>query len=161
MFWKNSKAKFLIEVIALAIFFVVCVVFFRDWKYGGQRAEDEVVSLMDGVYFEGEVVNTYTNKNSSLLCVRVDTATVDSLYRYEREYAIFIKKGLAVLPIGLTDVNNSKDMFKLHAQRVVVNKENDMLVHFINGQDTLSERLNLWPGKLEAIHILIAWEDNL
>ena len=145
------------------VFVALLCVFFRMVKPDKRTVEESGQAfdkLVKTVYFEGEVLSTSVYNNSTLLCIRIDTASVDSFYCFSRGgWALCIRDGVAVLPIGLVDQNDSSDLFKCHAERVMVNKDYGEKTLFINGGDTLVEDLSLWTGKIEEIHLLMAWED--
>lgn len=116
--------------------------------------------LFRNVSFEGEVLSAPVYNNSTLLCIRVDTASVDSFYYFSRGgWVLCIRDGVAVMPIGMIDKYDSVDLFKATAHRVIVNKGHSGNALFIKGNDTLTQALDLWPAKLEEVHLLMAWED--
>ena len=122
--------------------------------------EKEFDKLFRNVSFEGEVLSAPVYNNSILLCIRVDPASVDSFYYFSHGgWALCIRDGMAVMPIGMIDKYDSVNLFKATAHRVVVNKNHSGKTLFIKGNDTLTQALDLWPAKLEEVHLLMAWED--
>ncbi len=117
--------------------------------------------LVKTIYFEGDVLSAPVYNNSTLLCIKIDTTSVDSFYYFSRDWALCIRDSVAVIPIGMIDKFDSADHFKTTAQRVVVNKDHNKKSIFIRGSDTLTINLDLWPAKLEEVHLLMAWENTL
>lgn len=134
--------------------------FFRDMQRDKQESRKKHDILGQTVYFEGTVLASPVYKNTTLLCVKIDTSSVDSFYHFSRYCAVKIQDDVAVLPIGLIDENCSSDLFKSHAQQVVVNRNYNNMIHYIIGIDTLTEELSFWPGKLDEVHLLMAWENS-
>ena len=116
--------------------------------------------LVKTIYFEGEVLFAPVYNNSTLLSIKLDTASVDSFYYFSRDWALCIRDSVAVIPIGMIDKHDSADLFKATAQRVVVNKDLNRKTLFIRDNDTLTINLDLWPAKLEEIHLLMTWENT-
>ena len=149
------------------LFVVVCVallcVFFRVVKPDKRTVEESSQAfdkLVKTVYFEGEVLSTSVYNNSTLLCIRIDTASVDSFYYFSRGgWALCIRDGVAVMPIGMVDKYDSVYLFKVASQQVVLNKAYSGKTLFIRGTDTLPQDLNLWSAKLEEVHLLTTRED--
>ena len=133
--------------------------FLRDMRQDKQESLRELEALGKTVYFEGEVIDAPVYRNTTLLCVRIDSAGVDSLYHFSRHCAVVVREGVAVLPIGLIDQNDSTDSFKSRVERVVVNRDYDRKILFIWENDTIEETFSLWPGKIEEVHLLMAWEN--
>ena len=149
--------------VSVAILLVPCLLFMlmeRHNKHEEHESDKEFDHLLEKVYFEGDVISSPKYKHSTLLCIRIDTASVDSFYYFSRDWALCIREGVAVMPIGMVDENDSSDLFKTHAQRVLVNKDFGGKAHFIIGSDTLTEDLSLWLGKLNEVHLLMAWENT-
>ena len=95
--------------------------------------------------------------NSTLLCIKIDTASVDSFYYFNRgDWALCIHDGMAVMPIGMIDKYDSVGLFKATSLRVVVNKDHNKKAIFIRDNDTLQQDLDFWPAKLEEVHLLMA-----
>ncbi|MBO4599798.1 MAG: hypothetical protein J5641_03565 [Bacteroidales bacterium] len=150
-------------IVSVAVLLVPCLLFMlmeRHNKHEEHESDKEFDQLLEKVYFEGDVLSSPKYKHSTLLCIRIDTASVDSFYYFSRDWALCIREGVAVMPIGMVDENDSSDLFKTHAQRVLVNKDYGRKTHFVVGSDTLTEDLSLWPGKLNEVHLLAAWEDT-
>lgn len=149
-------------VLTVAILLVPCLLVLlmeRHSSHEEYESGKEFDSLRETVYFEGDVVSSPVYKHSTLLCIRVDNASVDSFYYYSRDWALCIREGVAVIPIGMVDENDSSDCFKATAHQVIVNKDYGGKMLFVRGNDTLAEDLSLWPGKLEEVHLLMAWEN--
>lgn len=115
--------------------------------------------IAQNVYFEGDLISSTDYNSSTVLCIQVDTASVDSFYYFSRPLALRLAKGVATMPIGMSDKHDSAWLFKTKAQRIIVNKSHSGQTLFVKGSDTLTEDLCLWPAKLEEVHLLIAWED--
>lgn len=156
-----GKTKTILAIIAfVAAFCIISFLFFRDMKRDKQECRKELDTLGQTVYFEGAVIASPVYKNTTLLCVKIDTSSVDSFYHFSRHCAVKVQDGVAVFPIGLIDRNDSSDVFKCHAKRVIVNKGFDRKTLFIIGSDTLAEDISFWGGKVDEIHLLIAWEKS-
>jgi len=122
--------------------------------------EKEFDKLFGNVYFEGNVLSAPVYNNSTLLCIKIDTASVDSFYYFNRgDWALCIHDGMAVMPIGMIDKYDSVGLFKATSLRVVVNKDHNKKAIFIRDNDTLHQDLDFWPAKLEEVHLLMACED--
>lgn len=143
-------------IAAGCLFLPLCL---RDMKRDKIEGMRELEALERAIYFEGEVIDAPVHRNTTLLCVRIDTAGVDSLYHFTRHCAVVVREGVAVFSIGLIDRNDPTDKFKSHAEKVVVNRDYDRKTLFISGNDTIEEDLSLWPGKIEEVHLLMAWEN--
>ena len=115
--------------------------------------------LVKTIYFEGDVLSAPVYNNSTLLCIKIDTTSVDSFYYFSRDWALCIRDSVAVIPIGIIDKYDLADIFMATAQRVVLNQTHNKKTLFIRGIDTLPQELDLWPAKLEEVHLLMAWEN--
>ena len=115
--------------------------------------------LVKTIYFEGDVLSAPVYNNTTLLCIKIDTTSVDSFYYFSRDWALCIRDSVAVIPIGIIDKYDLADIFMATAQRVVLNKTHNKKTLFIRGIDTLPQELDLWPAKLEEVHLLMAWEN--
>ena len=156
-----GKIRTILTIIVLvAVWCLISFLFIRDMQRDKQESQRELDALGQTVYFEGTVIASPVYKNTTLLCVRIIKSSVDSFYHFSRYCAVKIQDGLAVLPIGLIDENSSSDLFKSHAQRVVVNRDYNNKIYYITGNDTLTEELSFWSGKLEEVHMLMAWENS-
>ena len=133
----------------------------RHDKREGCKAAKAFDLLVKTIYFEGDVLSAPVYNNTALLCIKIDTTSVDSFYYFSRDWALCIRDSVAVIPIGMIDKYDSADLFKTTAQRVVVNKDHNKKTLFIRGNDTLPQDLDLWPAKLEEVHLLMAWENAL
>lgn len=153
------KSKVWSVVLLVAVLTVVCILFYLMLK-PEKGKEKEFDKLFGNVSFEGEVLSAPVYNNSTLLCIKVDTASVDSFYYFSRGgWVLCIRDGVAVMPIGMIDKYDSVDLFKATAHRVVVNKDHSGNTLFIKGNDTLTQALDLWPAKLEEVHLLMVWEN--
>lgn len=122
------------------------------WYKSTSEEYNEVLDKYRNIYFEGEVISSYTKRNSSLLYIRIDSANIDYHYSYKRgTAALRIKDGIATLPIGMIDLNNVADSIKVNADYVIVNKNNCSMINYITGNDTLTLPLSFWPGKLNEL----------
>lgn len=119
----------------------------------------QIATIAQNVYFEGDLISSADYNHSTVLCIQVDTASVDSFYHFCRPLALRLAKGVAAMPIGMGDKYDSSWLFKTKAQRIIVNKNHSGQTLFVKGTDTLAEDLCLWPAKLEEVHLLIAWEN--
>ena len=149
-------------IVFVAVLLVPCLLFMlmeRHNKHEEHESDKEFDQLLEKVYFEGDVLSSPKYKHSTLLCIRIDTASVDSFYYFSRDWALCIRESVAVMPIGMVDENDQSDLFKANAQRVIVNKDRSGKTQFVTGSDTLTEYLTLWPGKLDEVHLLMAWEN--
>ena len=158
------KNKVKTVVVFVAILIVPCLLFYmmlRHDKREGCESDKAFDLLVKTIYFEGDVLAAPVYNNSTLLCIKIDTTSVDSFYYFSREWALCIRDSVAVIPIGMIDKYDSADLFKTTAQRVVVNKDHNKKTLFIRGSDTLPQDLDLWPAKLEEVHLLMAWENAL
>ena len=156
------RSKLRSVILTVAILLVPCLLVLpmkKHDRHEKHESDKKFGQLLEKVYFEGDVLSLHKYKHSTLLCIRIDTASVDSFYYFSRYWALCIREGMAVMPIGMVDENDSSDLFKTHAQRVLVNKDFGGETHFIIDCDTLTEALSLWPGKLNEVHLLMAWED--
>jgi hypothetical protein len=131
----------------------------RHDKREGCESDNAFDLLVKTIYFEGDVLSAPVYNNSTLLCIKIDTTSVDSFYYFSRDWALCIRDSVAVIPIGMIDKYDSADIFMATAQRVVLNKTHNKKTLFIRGIDTLPQELNLWPAKLEEVHLLMAWEN--
>ena len=131
----------------------------RHDKREGCESDKAFDLLVKTIYFEGDVLSAPVYNNSTLLCIKIDTTSVDSFYYFSRDWALCIRDSVAVIPIGMIDKYDSADIFMATAQRVVLNKTHNKKTLFICGIDTLPQELDLWPAKLEEVHLLMAWEN--
>lgn len=131
----------------------------RHDKREGCESDKAFDLLVKTIYFEGDVLSAPVYNNSTLLCIKIDTTSVDSFYYFSRDWALCIRDSVAVIPIGMIDKYDSADIFIATAQRVVLNKTYNKKTLFIRGIDTLPQELDLWPAKLEEVHLLMAWEN--
>ena len=146
-------------VLPVAVLTVVCLLFYLMLK-PEKNKEKGFGKLFGKVYFEGNVLSAPVYNNSTLLCIKIDTASVDSFYYFNRgDWALCIHDGVAIMPIGMIDKYDSVDLFKATAHRVVVNKDHNKKALFIRDNDTLQKDLDLWPAKLEEVHFLTACEE--
>ncbi len=144
----------------IAVLTVVCLLFYLMLKPAKSK-EKEFDKLFGNVYFEGNVLSAPVYNNSTLLCIKIDTASVDSFYYFNRgDWALCIHDGMAVMPIGMIDKYDSVGLFKATSLRVVVNKDHNKKAIFIRDNDTLQQDLDFWPAKLEEVHLLMACEDE-
>ena len=156
------KNKVKTVVVFVAILIVPCLLFYmmlRHDKREGCESDKAFDLLVKTIYFEGDVLSAPVYNNSTLLCIKIDTTSVDSFYYFSRDWALCIRDSVAVIPIGMIDKYNSADIFMATAQRVVLNKTHNKKTLFIRGIDTLPQELDLWPAKLEEVHLLMAWEN--
>ncbi len=61
----------------IAVLTVVCLLFYLMLKPAKSK-EKEFDKLFGNVYFEGNVLSAPVYNNSTLLCIKIDTASVDS-----------------------------------------------------------------------------------
>ncbi len=158
------KNKVKTGVVLVAILMVPCLLFYmmqRHDKREGCESAKAFDLLVKTIYFEGDVLSAPVYNNTALLCIKIDTTSVDSFYYFSRDWALCIRDSVAVIPIGMIDKFDSADHFKTTAQRVVVNRGFNKKSIFIRGSDTLTINLDLWPAKLEEVHLLMAWENTL
>ena len=156
------KNKVKTVVVFVAILIVPCLLFYmmlRHDKREGCESDQAFDLLVKTIYFEGDVLSAPVYNNSTLLCIKIDTTSVDSFYYFSRDWALCIRDSVAVIPIGMIDKYDSADIFMATAQRVVLNKTHNKKILFIRGIDTLPQELDLWPAKLEEVHLLMAWEN--
>ena len=156
------KNKVKTAVVFVAILIVPCLLFYmmqRHDKREGCESDKAFDLLVKTIYFEGDVLSAPVYNNSTLLCIKIDTTSVDSFYYFSRDWALCIRDSVAVIPIGMIDKYDSADIFMATAQRVVLNKTHNKKTLFIRGIDTLPQELDLWPAKLEEVHLLMAWEN--
>ena len=131
----------------------------RHDKREGCESDKAFDLLVKTIYFEGDVLSAPVYNNTTLLCIKIDTTSVDSFYYFSRDWALCIRDSVAVIPIGMIDKFDSADIFMATAQRVVLNKTHNKKTLFIRGIDTLPQELDLWPAKLEEVYLLMAWEN--
>ena len=158
------KNKVKTVVVFVAILIVPCLLFYmmlRHDKREGCESDKAFDLLVKTIYFEGDILSAPVYNNSTLLCIKIDTTSVDSFYYFSRDWALCIRDSVAVIPIGMIDKYDSADIFMATAQRVVLNKTHNKKTLFIRGIDTLPQELDLWPAKLEEVHLLMAWENTL
>ena len=158
------KNKVKTVVVFVVILIVPCLLFYmmlRHDKREGCESDKAFDLLVKTIYFEGDVLSAPVYNNSTLLCIKIDTTSVDSFYYFSRDWALCIRDSVAVIPIGMIDKYDSADIFMATAQRVVLNKTHNKKTLFIRGIDTLPQELDLWPAKLEEVHLLMAWENTL
>ena len=156
------KNKVKTVVVFVAILIVPCLLFYmmlRHDKREGCESDKAFDLLVKTIYFEGDVLSAPVYNNTTLLCIKIDTTSVDSFYYFSRDWALCIRDSVAVIPIGMIDKYDSADIFMATAQRVVLNKTHNKKTLFIRGIDTLPQELDLWPAKLEEVHLLMAWEN--
>ena len=156
---RSRARSVLLTVVVLLVPCLLVLLMKKHDRREEYESGKEFDTLRRTVFFEGDLVSSSVYKHSTLLCVRVDTSSVDSFYYFSRDWALCIREGMAVMPIGMVDGNDSSDHFITHAQRVIVNKNYSGKTHFIRGIDTLTDDLSLWPGKLDEVHLLMAWEN--
>lgn len=156
---KNKVGRLAAVVLVLLLPCLLVFLMQRHNKREGHESDKAFDQLVRNLYFEGEVLSAPVYDNTTLLCVMTDTASVDSFYYFSRGLALCIHGGVAVMPIGTIDTNDSTDLFKATARRVVVNKDHSGTTLFIKGGDTLAQDLDLWPAKLDEVHLLMAWEN--
>ena len=156
----RNKVKTL--AVSVAILTVPCLLFYLMQRHD-KREDCESAKAFDllvkTIYFEGDVLSAPVYNNSTLLCIKIDTTSVDSFYYFSRDWALCIRDSVAVIPSGMIDKYDSADIFMATAQRVVLNKTHNKKTLFIRGIDTLPQELDLWPAKLEEVHLLMAWEN--
>ncbi len=158
------RNKIKTAVVLVAMLMVPCLLFYlmqRHDKHEDCESAKAFDLLVKTIYFEGDVLSAPVYNNSTLLCIKIDTTSVDSFYYFSRDWALCIRDSVAVIPIGMIDKFDSADHFKTTAQRVVVNRGFNKKSIFIRGSDTLTINLDLWPAKLEEVHLLMAWENTL
>ena len=158
------KNKVKTVVVLVAILIVPCLLFYmmqRHDKREGCESAKAFDLLVKTIYFEGDVLSAPVYNNTALLCIKIDTTSVDSFYYFSRDWALCIRDSVAVIPIGMIDKYDSADLFKTTAQRVVVNKDHNKKTLFIRGNDTLPQDLDMWPAKLEEVYLLTAFENAL
>ena len=156
----RNKVKTL--AVSVAILTVPCLLFYlmqRHDKHEDCESAKAFDLLVKTIYFEGDVLSAPVYNNTTLLCIKIDTTSVDSFYYFSRDWALCIRDSVAVIPIGMIDKFDSADIFMATAQRVVLNKTHNKKTLFIRGIDTLPQELDLWPAKLEEVHLLMAWEN--
>lgn len=158
------KNKVKTAVVLVALLMVPCLLFYlmqRHDKHEDCESAKAFDLLVKTIYFEGDVLSAPVYNNSTLLCIKIDTTSVDSFYYFSRDWALCIRDSVAIIPIGMIDKYDSADIFMATAQRVVLNKTHNKKTLFIRGSDTLPQELDLWPAKLEEVHLLMAWENTL
>lgn len=158
------RNKIKTAVVLVAMLMVPCLLFYlmqRHDKHEDCESAKAFDLLVKTIYFEGDVLSAPVYNNSTLLCIKIDTTSVDSFYYFSRDWALCIRDSVAVIPIGMIDKYDSADIFMTTAQRVVLNKTHNKKTLFIRGIDTLPQELDLWPAKLEEVHLLMAWENTL
>lgn len=158
------RNKIKTAVVLVAMLMVPCLLFYlmqRHDKHEDCESAKAFDLLVKTIYFEGDVLSAPVYNNSTLLCIKIDTTSVDSFYYFSRDWALCIRDSVAVIPIGIIDKFDSADHFKTTAQRVVVNRGFNKKSIFIRGSDTLTINFDLWPAKLEEVHLLMAWENTL
>ncbi len=156
------KNKVKTAVVLVAMLMVPCLLFYllqRHDKHEDCESAKAFDLLVKTIYFEGDVLSAPVYNNTTLLCIKIDTTSVDSFYYFSRDWALCIRDNVAVIPIGIIDKFDSADIFMATAQRVVLNKTHNKKTLFIRGIDTLPQELDLWPAKLEEVHLLMAWEN--
>ena len=156
----RNKTRAIIAVIAIVA--VPCLLILLMAKHDRHEelvAQQVADMIAQNVYFEGNLISSTDYNSSTVLCIQVDTASVDSFYYFSRPLALRLTKGVAAMPIGMSDKHDSAWLFKTKAQRIIVNKSHSGQTLFVKGTDTLAEDLCLWPAKLEEVHLLIAWEN--
>ncbi len=156
------RNKIKTAVVLVAMLMVPCLLFYlmqRHDKHEDCESAKAFDLLVKTIYFEGDVLSAPVYNNSTLLCIKIDTTSVDSFYYFSRDWALCIRDSVAVIPIGMIDKYDSADIFMATAQRVVLNKTHNKKTLFIRGIDTLPQELDLWPAKLEEVHLLMAWEN--
>ena len=148
--WLNIRN--IVQLILLMICIICSAISAYKWYKSTSEEYNEVLDKYRNIYFEGEVISSYTKRNSSLLYIRIDSANIDYHYSYKRgTAALRIKDGIATLPIGMIDLNNVADSIKVNADYVIVNKNNSSMINYITGNDTLTLPLSFWPGKLNEL----------
>ena len=158
------RNKIKTAVVLVAMLMVPCLLFYqmqRHDKHEDCESAKAFDLLVKTIYFEGDVLSAPVYNNTTLLCIKIDTTSVDSFYYFSRDWALCIRDSVAVIPIGMIDKYDSADIFMATAQRVVLNKTHNKKTLFIRGIDTLPQELDLWPAKLEEVHLLMAWENAL
>ena len=156
------RNKIKTAVVLVAMLMVPCLLFYlmqRHDKHEDCESAKAFDLLVKTIYFEGDVLSAPVYNNTTLLCIKIDTTSVDSFYYFSRDWALCIRDSVAVIPIGMIDKFDSADIFMATAQRVVLNKTHNKKTLFIRGIDTLPQELDLWPAKLEEVHLLMAWEN--
>jgi len=150
---KQNRVKAAVQVILVIACLICGVLFAYRWHKHSSREYDEVLDQYRNIYFEGKVVSSFTKKGSCLLYVKIDSTNTDRHYSYSRgNAALRIEDGIATLPIGLIDKYNREDSMKVNADYVIVNKDSNSVIDFINGDDTLTVPLSFWPGKVDEVY---------
>lgn len=127
-----------------------------SWSQLAEKAKHEVeLTRFDSIFFQGQVVSSYTKNGSTLLCVGLDSSTTDYYYHFNRYNALWIQDGFAILPIGLASEYDSLYQFKHKASYVIVNKDQSKTITYLRDGDTLTVPMTFWPGKLEQIHMTV------
>ena len=156
----GRKKEILSVILFLVLFCLITFLFLRLSRWEDQKCEQEIDSLVKSVYFEGMVIDAPVYKQSTLLCVKIDASSVDSFYYFSRGCCgVIVRDSIAVFSIGLIDENNPSDLFMSHAERVVVNKDYDTKTLFIRNGDTLVYNIYFGAGRIDEVHLLMAWEN--
>ena len=156
----RNKTRTIIAIVAIVAVSCLLILFMAQHDRHEELVAQQIAdTIAQNVYFEGDLISSANYNHSTVLCIKVDTASVDSFYHFCRPLALRLAKGVAAMPIGMSDKHDSAWLFKTKAQRIIVNKNHSGQTQFVKGTDTLAEDLCLWPAKLEEVHLLIAWEN--
>ncbi|MCR4828831.1 MAG: hypothetical protein K5864_05140 [Bacteroidales bacterium] len=105
-----------------------------------QRA-NQIETLYGDISFSGEVIDYHPIKHSidppgAIMCIKIDSSTVDSFYHYDRYTALKIDNGIATLPLGQYDVEY-KEVVYVHINEAGSHK----MLFIIDENDTITEDL--------------------
>ena len=135
-------------IFGLIVLILAPILFWHTHKKNMQDYASTMRRFSD-VYFQGQVISANTIRGVGVLCVSIDSASVDSLHFFSRgEAALTIESGIATFPLGLIDKNNSEDLFRYNSHYVIVNKDKSGQMLFIKDNDTLSVPLTFFPAKM-------------
>ncbi|MDN3580543.1 hypothetical protein [Mucilaginibacter flavus] len=102
----KKKGVLFLTLFFLLGFSIFVVVFFVTESNAGKE-DKEILSLTGSIQFKGEVINSkvydYSGKPYFMVCVKLDTCNVKSLFIINDLVSIKIKDGIATFPIGVLE----------------------------------------------------------
>lgn len=107
---------------------------------------NQMETLYGDISFSGEVVGFHCirygiDPPGCIMCIKIDSSTVDSFYHYDRYTALKIDNGIATLPLGLYDENTDfallKEVVYVHINEAGSHK----MLFIIDENDTITKDL--------------------
>lgn len=150
---KLKRKRIIMQIIVLVLCFATTSIgVLKLYKKSAIEYACEI-NQYKSIYLRGNVIGAFSKGKSALLAIYIDSTNTDYYNKFNRSAALIINNGIAILPIGMIDINNPKDSFKINAKYVIVNRHECGSIDYISNRDTLTTTLTLWPGKLDSRHL--------